>query len=272
MNYPPPSERERLPLLASAVDAARQTRFWRRKLGNRPINSLSDFERLPIVEAREYRRQRFADLVTSPQEIDWIPGPWFGQSPDRAPVAEGADEARLRIRVLRSALSQAVPGDIESPTAVVATTFDNRYFGAEMCAVFVRMGIPAHLVSDSGTDRFSELVSKFEPHIVALLSDRLHLDDLPPSVRSLVTVRSESVPEDIPFLDLYVCNEFGVLGSRSDPGEYKLAHDAFYFETSSEGTLVATPYFSHVQPIVRLDTGDTVAFDEPTSPRINSPR
>ena len=263
MNHPP-NERERLELLASAVDAARQTRFWCRKLGNGPINSLSDFERLPVVEAREYRGQKFADLVANPEEIDWIPGSWLGQSPDRAPVAEGVSEARLRVRILRQALSQTVPDDIESPTAVVATTFDNRYFGAEMCAVFVRMGIPAHLVSDSGTDRFSELVSEFEPDIVALLSDQLDADDLPTSVRSVVTVGTGTVPKGIPFLDLYVCNEFGVLGSRNGEGEYNLAHDAFYFETSSEGTLVVTPYFSRVQPIVRLDTGDRIRITTPT--------
>ena len=263
MNHPP-SEPERLRLLASTVDAARQTRFWRRKLGNEAVNSLSDFERLPIIEAREYRRQRFADLVTNPEEIDWIPGPWLGQSPNRAPVAEGASEARLRVRILREALSQAVPNDIESPTAVVATAFDNRYFGAEMCAVFVRMGIPAHLVSDSGADRFSELVSKFEPDIVALLSDQLDTHDLPTSVRSVVTIGAEAVPKEIPFLDLYVCNEFGVLGSRNDEGEYKLAHDAFHFETSPKGALVVTPYFSRVQPIIRLDTGDMIRINAPT--------
>ena len=265
MNHPL-NERERLELLVSAVDAARQTRFWRRKLGNGPINSLSDFQRLPIIEAREYRQQRFADLVTNPEEIDWIPGPWLGQSPGRAPVAEGASEARLRVRILRQALSQAVPGDVESPTAVVATTFENRYFGAEMCAVFVRMGIPAHLVSDSGTDRFSELVSEFAPDIVALLSDRLDAVDLPTSIRSVVTVGAESVPKGIPFLDLYVCNEFGVLGSRSDRGEYKLAHDAFYFETSPGDTLVATPYFSRIQPIIRLNTGDIREFHKSPLP------
>ena len=263
MNHPP-NERERLELLAPAVDAARQTRFWSRKLGSEPVNSLSDFEQLPIVEASEYRRQRFADLVTNPEEIDWIPGPWLGQSPDRAPVAEGASEARLRVRILRQALSQAIPDDIESPTVVVATTFDNRYFGAEMCAVFVRMGIPAHLVSDSGADRFSELVSKFEPDIVALLSDRLDTHDLPTSVRSVITVGAEAVPKGIPFLDLYVCNEFGVLGSRNDKGEYNLAHDAFYFETSLGDTLVVTPYFSRIQPIIRLDTGDRIRVNAPT--------
>ena len=254
----PPNEQERLELLASAVDAARRTGFWGRKLGNEPINSLSDFERLPIVEAREYRRQRFADLVAEPEKIDWIPGPWLGQRPDRAPVAEGAAEAGLRVRILREALSRAVPDDCDEPSAAVVSTFDNRYFGAEMCAVFVRMGIPAHLVADSGSDRLGELVSAFEPDIVALMSDRLGAEDLPSSVRSVVTVGAEAAPQGVPFVDLYVCNEFGVLGSRSEGGEYNLAHDAFYFETSSKDTLVATPYYSRVQPIIRLDTGDRI--------------
>ena len=263
MNHPS-NEQRRLELLASAVDAARQTCFWRRKLGKGPINSLSDFERLPIVQAREYRQQRFADLVTNPGEIDWIPGPWLGQDSERAPVAEGASEARLRVRILREALSPVVPKDVDETSAVIASTFDNRYFGAEMCAIFVRMGIPAHLVSDSGTDRFSELLNKFEPDIVALLSDRLDADDLPTSVRSVVTVGARTVPKGIPSLNLYVCNEFGVLGSRTDGGEYNLAHYAFYFETSPEGTLVVTPYFSRVQPIVRLDTGDRIRITTPT--------
>ena len=255
MNHPP-SGQERIELLAGVVEAARRTAFWGRKLGSDPIHSLSDFERLPTVEAREYRRQRFADLVANTEKIDWIPGPWLGQSPDRAPVAEGAAEAALRVRILREALFSVVPDDSEAPSAVVVSTFDNRYFGAEMCAVFVRIGAPAHLVADSGADRLRELVSGFEPDIVALLSDRLNVEDLPSSVRGVVTVGAEALPEGVPFVDLYICNEFGVLGGRSNGGEYKLAHDAFYFETSPEDTLVATPYFSRVQPIIRLDTGD----------------
>ena len=264
MNPPPPSHKDRLRLLACTVDAARQTRFWRSKLGNSPINSMSDFENLPTVEAREYRRQRFADLVTKPYEIDWIPGPWLGQSPTRAPVAEGSTEARIRVRTLRRFLTHAVPDDIPNPTAVVATTFDSRYFGAEMCAVLVRMGIPAHLVTDSGTDRLRELVSRFEPDIVALLSNQLDANDLPDNTKSVVTVMTSVVPRHIPCLDLYVCNEFGALGMRKRRGTYQLAHDTFYFETSPCETLVVTPYFSRVQPIVRLETGDNIRVTSPS--------
>ena len=262
MNHPP-SGQERIELLAGAVEAARRTAFWSRKLRSDSINSLSDFERLPMVEASEYRRQRFADLVAHPDKIDWIPGPWLGQSPDRAPVAEGTGEAGVRVRILREALSSVVPGDIDEPSAVVVSTFENRYFGAEMCAALVRMGVPAHLVADSGADRLRELVSGFEPDIVALLSNRLNVEDLPSSVRGVVTVGAEALPEGVPFVDLYVCNEFGVLGGRSDGGEYELAHDAFYFETSPDDTLVVTSYFSRVQPIIRLDTGDMIRATTP---------
>lgn len=263
MNPSPPSREDRLKLLARTVYAARQTEFWRGKLGDSPINSMSDFESLPIVDAREYRRQRFANLIAKPDEIDWIPGPWLGQSPNRAPVAEGSTEARIRVRTLRQFLTHAVPGDIPNPAAVVATTFDNRYFGAEMCAVFVRMGIPAHLVTDIGADRLRDLVSKFEPAIVALLSDQLSANDLPDSTRSVVTVMTPEFPKHIPCLDLYVCNEFGALGMRTDCGDYQLAHDTFYFETSPTGTSVVTPYHSRVQPIVRLDTGDAIRVTSP---------
>ncbi len=254
----PPKARDQVKLLASAVEAARRTRFWRPRLGKSPIASLSDFERLPIVDAREYRRQRFADLVADPDKIDWIPGPWLGQSPDRAPVAEGATEARVRVGIMRDDLSHAVPDDIDDPTALVTSTFDNRYFGAEVCAVFVRMGIPAHLVTDSGTDRLADLVNAFEPDVIAVLSDRMYLDDLPCSVRGVITVGANAPLSGVHHVDLYVCNEFGVLGMRKDGGEYRLAYDTFHFETSPNDTLVVTPYFSRVQPIIRLDTGDRI--------------
>ena len=104
---------------------------------------------------------------------------------------------------------------------------------------------------------------KFEPDIVALLSGQVSAGDLPNSVRWVVTVGATQMTEHIPCLDLYVCNEFGVLGMRTSRSDYHLAHEAFYFETSPRGTLVVTPYFSRVQPIVRLDTGDAIRVTQP---------
>ena len=250
-----PKGEYRIELLAEAVEAARHANFWRPKIGDIRINSLFDFERLPVVEANEYRRQRFSDLVANANAIEWIPGPWLGQSASRAAVAEGANEARIRVRIMREALSDAIPRDAGDNAAVVVCAFDNRYFGAEMCAVFARMGTPAHLVADCGASDLEKLVGDFQPDIVALLSDQLHFDQLPGSVRYAITVNANLLPQNMPFADLYVCNEFGVLGSRRDDGEYKLAHDAFYFENAPGRSLVVTPYFSRTQPIIRLDTG-----------------
>ena len=254
-----PKGEDRIQLLAGAVKAARRANFWRPKLGDAPIRSLSDFERLPIVKADEYRRQRFSDLVANPNQIEWIPGPWLGQSPSRAAVAEGATEARIRVSVMREALSAAIPRDAKDAAAVVICSFDNRYFGAEMCAVFARVGTPAHLVSDCGASDLQRLVSDFEPSIVALLSSKLDFDQLPRSVQHIVTVGANRLPKDTAFVDLYVCNEFGVLGSRHDAGQYELARDSFYFENAPGGSLVVTPYYSRTQPIVRLDTGDKIS-------------
>ena len=267
---PIPKDWERVELLANAVEAARRAKFWRLKLGDASINSLDDFKNLPIVESCEYRRRRFTDLVAYPDEIEWIPGPWLGQSGSRAPVAEGDDDARRRVRILREALSGAIPKDVEDPGVVVLSTFDNRYFGAEMCAAFARMNLPAHLIADCGARGLGELrdlLSKFEPDVVALLSRRLDVDELPDSVRHVVTVNADRLPENMPFLDLYVFNEFGVLGARRDEDRYRLAHDSFYFENSSRNTLVVTPYFSRAQPIIRLDTGDAIHSVVPANAR-----
>ena len=45
--------------------------------------------------------------------------------------------------------------------------------------------------------------------------------------------------------------------SESDQGyeSYEMNHHRFHIEESPKGTLTVTPYFSRVQPVIRLDTG-----------------
>ena len=56
-------------------------------------------------------------------------------------------------------------------------------------------------------------------------------------------------------MDLLVQNELGVLGIRSTSESYEMNHHRFHIEESPKGTLAVTPYFSRVQPVIRLDTG-----------------
>ena len=247
--------------LSAVVESARRAAFWRRKLADADavIRSLADFEALPITPASEYRRQPFGDVLADPAGVGWIPGPPLGQSPRRVAVAEGADEARVRIIALTRALSLAVPpGDNRaSAAALVATTAAGRYFGAEMCAALIRMGIPAHLITDAGSANLAAAVRRLRPNIVGALTPALDLADLPRSVVGVITALGggASMPSAARRVEILVQNELGVLGCAIDGGKLAMNADLFHFETSANGTLVATPYFSRVQPIVRLDTG-----------------
>ena len=250
--------------LAAVVESARRAAFWRRKLAGAPeiIRSLADFEALPITSAAEYRRQPFGDVLADPAGAGWIPGPALGQSPHRVAVAEGADEARVRILALTRALALPVPpaaGDVRrvDATALVASTAAGRYFGAEMCAALIRIGTPAHLITDAGSGDLAAVVRRLRPDILAALTPALDLANLPRSVSGVITplgggAAASGVARRV---EILVQNELGALGCALNGGELAMNADLFHFETSPNGTLVATPYFSHVQPIVRLDTG-----------------
>ena len=285
-------------LLAEAVRAARRATFWRDRLSDAPIPivSLADFERLPITAVSDYRRQRFDTLLSDASGIEWIPGPWLGQSPGRVAVAEGAAEAAIRVELLRDGLGLAIPDGVNAVelSAVAVATEIRRYFGAEVCATLVRMGISAHLLVDTATDRLEEMLDAFQPDIAVALSSRVDMGALPESVNAVVAVstcgdgqtRSRPVGggvftpiltfphqggRDMPShispsrregldappirVSLLVQNELGVLGASADGGPYRMNHHRFHMEKSPGGTVVATPYYARVQPIIRLDTG-----------------
>ena len=242
-------------LLTETVAASRNTRFWREKLGERPVCTIDDFETLPFTSLEEYRAQTFEAVVDDPGGIEWIPGPWLGQLPNRVPVAEGPAEAQVRVDLMCGALSRALPDETRGSSALVVVESERRHFGAEVCAVLVRMGVRAHLITEDATDRMAGLFSTFAPDLLAALSSSLHLQTLPDSVIGVVTVGRDAMLEGKLHVDLLIQNELGVLGSRTGPGLYDLNHHTFHIEESPSGTLAVTPYFSRVQPVIRLDTG-----------------
>ena len=134
-------------LLSEAVSASRSSPFWGQKLGDRLVLSIADFETLPFTSVEEYRAQAFGSVVADPGGIEWIPGSWLGQSPHRVPIAEGPAEAKVRVDLMAEALSLAVSDEPGGSSALVVAGSECRHFGAEVCAVFVRMGVRAHLVT-----------------------------------------------------------------------------------------------------------------------------
>lgn len=242
-------------LLVETVAIARQCRFWKAKLGNRPIISVSDFESLPFTTVAEYRDQSFGSVVADADEIEWIPGPWLGQLPNRVPMAEGPAEAKVRVELMTDALQLALPGEPRGASALIVAESERRHFGAEVCAVFARIGVRAHLLTEDATDRLGELIRAFAPDVLVALSSAVGLHSLPDSVTGIVSVGKHMELVGKRHVGLFVCNELGVLGYRIGTERFELSHDRFHFEESPEGTLAVTPYFSRVQPVIRLDTG-----------------
>lgn len=215
---------------------------------------MTDFETLPVTSVEEYRAQAFESVVSDVEGIEWIPGPWLGQSPERVPMAEGPAEAKVRVDLVAEALRRALPGEPHGSSALVVVDGNRRHFGAEVSAVLVRMGVRAHHISSEATDRMAGLIATFAPEMLVALSSGLDLLAVPDSVTRVVTVGNDALPEDRRHVDMLVQNELGVLGSRISPDVYRLNHHRFHIEESSRGTLVVTPYFSRVQPVIRLDT------------------
>ncbi len=245
--------------LSEAVVASRNTQFWSGKLGDRPVLSVADFETLPFTLVEKYRAQAFGSVVADPGGIEWIPGPWLGQSPHRVPIAEGPAEAKVRVDLMAEALNQALPDEARVSSALVVAEGERRHFGAEVCAVFVRMGVRAHLITEDATDRLGDLFNTFGPDTLVALSSGLDIQILPASVTGVVTVGRDAVLEGKRHVDLLLQNELGVLGARSGCRSYELNHHRFHIEESLRGTLAITPYFSRVQPVIRLDTGIPVS-------------
>ena len=242
-------------LLSEVVAASRNSRFWREKLGDRPVRSLVDFETLPFTSVEEYRAQAFESVVADPAGIEWIPGPWLGQSPGRVPMAEGPAEARIRVDLMADALTLALPSGPSGSSSLVVVDIGRRHFGAEVCSVFVRMGIRAHLITEDATDRMAGLLGVFVPDVLVALTSSLDLQTLPDSVTGVITAECHAMLEGRRHVDLLIQSELGVLGFRTVPEAYVLNHHRFHIEKSPTGTLAVTPYYSRVQPVIRLDTG-----------------
>ena len=242
-------------LLAEAVDSARLSKFWGAKLEDRPIASLTDFSNLPFTPVEEYRGQTFESVLADADGIEWIPGAWLGQSPDRVPVAEGPSEANLRVELMADAIRIALPERLRTSSALVIVPARRRHFGAEVCAVLVRMGVQAHLLVDEATDRLEYLIQAFDPDIVVALSNAIDTTTLPGTATGVVTAGRGATSGDSRRIDLCVQSELGVLGAASGSRGYEMNHHRFHFEESPGGTLAVTPYFSRVQPLIRLVTG-----------------
>lgn len=245
-------------LLDGVVAAASRTTFYRSVMGGRPaIGSLAEFERLPITAISTFRRCRLAEVIADPDHVQWIVGRLGGRGRGEVPVAEGVKETAIRYELLKDAISDAVPG-LKPETCAIITDADKRYYAAEVSTILGYMGVPAHVFA-AGSATVYHRVHQVEADLLVILTDELDESRLPASVRLCLTFRSSRRLNRFRQLDLYMVDELGFLGHSTDLEHWVLYNDQYLFERSQGSRLVVTALHNQIQPLLRIETHDTVA-------------
>ena len=175
-------------LLGGVVKAAKKTSFYSSIVPEGiVISSVDDLSLVPITPLAEYRRQRLADVLAEPDQVQWIAGALGGQLPDTLAIAEGPDEAASRFDIFIDALKDCLSGENKRTCAIVATA-ERRFFAAETATILIHFGIAAHVFIDGDRKGVREFLDITCPEIVVMLSDELDESELQPGVELCVTL------------------------------------------------------------------------------------
>ena len=270
-----------LELLGGAVEAARSTPFYRDLLdGARAIGGLDDFRELPITPIGALRRQELKDTLADPHALQWIVGPYRGRARPSVAVAESVTETAARYDVFRDALRDA--WDMAAVrSAAVVTSPGCRHFAAEISTILGYMGIPAHVLVDRGNEsppvvpakavtqrggavgpatvgRLYQAVRLLAPDMLVVLTDAFDEGEVAGHAGHAVTFRGSHRLQQRRQVDVYMVDELGFLGHSEDMERWTLYNDQYLYERSDSGRLVVTALHNRTQPMLRIETEDTV--------------
>lgn len=245
-------------LLGAVVEAARGTPLYRERLNGAPgIEGLSDFRELPVTPIGLLRSRQFADTLADPKALQWIVGPYRGRARPSVAVAESATETAARYDVFRDALRDA--WDLAAVrTAAVVTSPERRHFAAEISTILGYMGIPAHVLVDRGNGSPYEAVRLLAPDMLVVLADAFDESRVAGHTAHAVTFRRSHRLRQSRQVDVYMVDELGLLGHSEDMVRWTLYNDQYLYERSESGRLVVTALHNRTQPMLRIETEDTV--------------
>jgi len=243
-------------LLNKIIHLASQTIFWSPKIASiESVDSLESFSQIPSTKLTDYRKQLLPDLIVRPNQIDWIVGAYKGHDPTSPPVAESVNEATLRYDVFVDAVKACI--DITIPrTCVVQTTPERRYFASEVATMLISAGVAAHVFTDTVDTRTYERIHLLKPSILVALGKGIDEQRLGDSIELSITLGANQQFHRSKQLDLLHVDEIGFLAQSAGDDLYTPNNDIYLFEQSSDGNIVVTSLYNHVQPILRVEVPD----------------
>ena len=256
MKYDSPSNL--VDLLDGVVEAAGRTRLYCDRLnGVTGIGGLDDFRELPVTPIGLLKGQRLGDTLADPRALQWIVGPYRGRTHPSVAVAESVTETAARYDVFRDALKDA--WDLAAiGTAVVVTSPDRRHFAAEVSTILGYVGIPAHVLIDRDDGRAYRAVRLLAPDLLVVLADGFDVRRVSGLAGDAVTFRRSHRFAQRRQVDVYMVDELGFLGHSEDMERWTLYNDQYLYERSESGRLVVTALHNRTQPMLRIETEDTV--------------
>ena len=244
--------------LGAVVEAAGRTRFYQDRLnGARGIGGLDDFRMLPVTPIRLLREQDLGDTLADPRALQWIVGSYRGRRRPSVAVAESVTETAARYDVFRDALRDSWDMTAIHSAAVVACP-ERRHFAAEVSTILGYIGIPAHVLVDKGDERAYRTAQLLVPDLLVVLTDGFDERKVPGQTGHAVTFRRSHRLAKRRQIDVYMVDELGFLGHSEDMERWTLYNDQYMYERSESGRLVVTALHNRTQPMLRIETEDTV--------------
>ena len=250
---------ENLPdLINNVISSASQTRFYRPLVKNiHRITNIEDFKHVPITQISELREANLKDTISSPENLQWIGGPYRGRCSQSIAIAEGMKETAIRYDLFQDAIKDSIEINQIKKAAIVTSSLHNLY-SAEISTILNSIAIPTHIFVDDGNSKSFDMAQRLNPDILIILTDHDLPQHITDSNQLLITFRKSHPIYKQLQLDIYMIDELGFLGHSTDLLTWKIYNDQYLYERSNEGNLVVTSLRNKTQPMLRIDTGDPV--------------
>lgn len=241
-------------------EAAKDISLYQDLYGHDPrVKSLSDFEKLPIVNKDTFRK--LGDVgraVRDPWKMEGPIAPWNSQrNRFPLPVLHDENDEKSLIERLLWIMECVGVGTTERITFLVSPA--HQYGAAELVDLLIYVGFQCQIIQltrQSSRDMATTLKEVSAAMVFAAAEPELFPQEWPQSVRTIVTFNHpKELRGEFRHFDILHLDEMPLLAVRQYPHAYTWLQDHFYLEESPNETVIVTTLCHHFEPFIRYDTG-----------------
>lgn len=226
---------------------------------NPRIKSLSDFEKLPIVNKDTFMKLGdVSKTVCNPWDMVGPFAPWNAEE-TRFPLPVLHDDTDEESLIERLRWIMQYIGLQTSERIAFLVSPPHQYGAAELVDLLIYLRFQCQIIQVTRRPRghLARLLKEAGVATVFVGAEReLLTEEWPESVNTIVTFNHpKELKGDFRHFDILHLDEIPLLAVRQYPNAYTWLRDHFYLEESSLGTLIVTTLSHRFGPLIRYDTG-----------------